>query len=327
MAAKALGIPVLEFTLGYGPKILSFKRKRTTYGIAAIPFGGYVRFIGSDLEPRSRQEPGSFNLTPLWKRTLVIMAGPLTNWLLALVLITGLLLAVGHYFVATTTIDKVLPHTAAQQAGFRAGDKVVSINGQSVKSGEEMISLLRARPNQKATIEVIREDKKITLTPKIGWKEGRGFLGIQAKAVKERINLFSAFVRGTNLTAAGTAQIFRSLVMIVSKGTFFKELRSPIGVVIETAKIARVSLALYISILASLSIVLALLNLLPVPPLDGGRLAILGVEAVRRKPLSIKRMMLIQSIGIFLLLALMIYVVIGDIQRLPASLREGPMIR
>lgn len=324
--AKFLGISVAEFTLGFGPKIFSFKRGGTTYGMAIIPLGGYVRFIGSDLEPRSRQEPGSFSLAPSWKQTLVIMAGPLMNWLLALVLIIGLILVLG-YFTTTTTVDKVLPHTAAQQAGFKAGDKLVTIDGQSVESGEEMISLLRTRPNQKTIVEIIRDGKKITLTPTVGQKDKMGFLGIQTRVIKKRDNFLSASWHGTVLTATGTVRISKVLVMIISKGTFFKEVSSPIGAVIKTAKIAKVNLAAYISILATLSITIAILNLFPMPPLDGGRLAILGLEVVRRKPLSPKKMMLIQSIGIALLLALMTYVVIADIQRLPILLREGPMIR
>lgn len=335
IVAKAVGVRVLKFSLGFGPKLLGRKIGETEYLISAIPLGGYVKPLGEDLEDELTEEekPFAFNHQPVWKRAAIVFAGPAFNLVLAFLIFTSFLMvslpvAVPDLGSITTTIESVMEGSPAETAGFRAGDEIRSIDGREVLDWNGMAEIFSKNPGNELDVKVKRGEKIIELTVTPEAVDGKdeageeitvGRIGISKKlagTVIESGGILSAPFRGIQAVYEWCVVTLEVVVKLFTGGISASNIGGPILIVDAAAKAAEVGAYTYFNFVAIISINLAILNLLPVPVLDGGHLVFFGIEAVRRRPLSEKILVAANKVGMALLLLLITFVFYNDIVRI-----------
>lgn len=318
IAAKISRVRVEEFMIGLpGPKLFKFKTGETTYGITAIPFGGYVKLFGdvdTSKEDLEKNPEKSFLMKPFRLQVLTIFSGPFFNLLLSVFLFAAMFLY-GIPGYPSTTIEKVLKNSAAESAGIKAGDKVVAVDSIQVREWDDLVNYIQKNKGKEVKIRVLRDEEEVLVSTIVGEKEGKGFLGVQAKRMTYRLSFFPALYRGLHHTYEMTYTFLKLLYTETLKGRLLKESAGPVGIVVETSKAVKVGVDFYLYLLGLISINLAIVNLIPIPPLDGGRIAILTYEKLTGRRLSREVMAFIQLAGIILFLFLMIYLIQADIQR------------
>lgn len=325
VVAKLSGVKVSEFSLGFGPKVIKFKRGETTYGIAAIPLGGYVRMAGmgyaelgweEELPPEEANR--GFNKQPIWRRAAIISAGPLMNIIIAVLLFFAVFLILGTP-VFPNKLAGISKNSPAAEAGLKKGDRIIKIEGKEVETAPDIQKVIRANPGEKVTITVERDGRRLTVTPTLRKRaDNTGFLGVEFRVEFKYRGLLSAFsysLRTTGLVMgqifaaiAGFPKIFSALLAGKASG-----LSGPVGIYRVTAHVAMQGLISLLSLLAGLSISLGVFNLLPLPPLDGGQVLFAGIEWVRGRPLDRNVIALVQAVGISFLLLLLLLVTYSDI--------------
>ncbi|RLB96250.1 MAG: RIP metalloprotease RseP [Deltaproteobacteria bacterium] len=328
LMAKILGVGVTRFSLGFGPKIVGKKIGMTDYMISAIPLGGYVKMIGED--PSSVLEESeislSFSHKSLLRRSLIVLAGPAFNFLLALVIFFGYFQISGLPLMKPEvgTVQKGMP---AYEAGILAGDTIVAINGKPLKQWDEMAALINQSGGRPVKIKCLRNRSIMyfTVTPKLvssrnlfGEKTSRYIIGITASGAVtvEKVNPFEA----TAQSILRTWQISKLTVLSIGKiiaGTLSpKTIGGPIMIAQMAGQQAKAGIVSLLFFIALLSINLGILNLLPIPVLDGGHLFFFLIEAISRRPLNLKVREVAQQVGMSILILLMIYVFYNDIARI-----------
>jgi regulator of sigma E protease len=326
MAGKLMGIKVKEFMFGLpSPPIFSFKIGETKYGLTSLPFGGYVRFAGRESELSFWQEEvkeppeETYDAQPLWRKAIIIFSGPLLN-LIFPVLVVALILTFQGAARPTTTVGRVISNMPAEKVGIKAGDQILSFNNTKVKSWPQLIKLIQKNPAKKVKIVVKRNGERLTVYPKLKRKDSRGFLGIETKIVYKRENPIVALYHGGIFVYDVTVWMVKTLYYFITKNAaeLVRQSRGPVGIVYEITKIANRSLSEFIIFLAFLSLNIGIVNLIPIPPLDGGRLALLGVEGIKGSPINRRFLLAINAAGMALLLTLMVYLVVADIGRILA---------
>ncbi len=331
IAAKRSGIRVDKFSLGFPPNLFSKKIGDTEYCIGAIPLGGYVRMKGdipdfADDKTLPTGEPDEFMSAPVWKRAIIITAGPIMNFVAALLLFIIMFWAWGNPVPKSdsTEIGSVGPDTPAFQAGLKEGDVILSVDGNSVSGFEEMATYIKARPDRDILFEYRRGDENLQATLHTLRLEYVDTLGVTR--VEGRIGVDPVFdFHSTNLLQAlkdgGTATVFITVVTVefiwklISRQESVKNLGGPIMIADQAGKAMRRGLPYLVNLAAFLSINLGILNILPVPVLDGGHLVFLGIEGIRRRPIPFKKRLFWQQIGMGLLFLLIIFVTYNDIIR------------
>ncbi|KAF1084562.1 Regulator of sigma-W protease RasP [Sporotomaculum syntrophicum] len=315
--AKAVGIKVHEFSLGFGPKLFGQNRANTDYNVRLIPLGGYVRMAGMDPEEEEVEEGKGFNDKTVLQRVAVIIAGPLMNFLLAAVLMAIIFMLQGMP-VQGTTVAGVLPGQPAEQAGIRAGDQIYSIAGEKMDDWEEIISTISSRPGQPTDFVVIRDEQRIelTVTP-IKGEEGRAMIGITRV---QKLNPLAALVNGVKLTSQVIVLIL-SFVGQMIVGQAPADLGGPVRMVWEIDRAVDTGFYYLLQLAAFLSINLGLFNLFPIPALDGSRIMFLGLEGLRGRPVDPSKENFIHMVGFGLLLLLVVFVTYNDVLQL---FTQGP---
>jgi regulator of sigma E protease len=318
LAARIFRIRVEEFMIGLpGPKIFKKKRGDTLYGITAIPFGGYVKLYGEYEDPEKPEQgsdPESFVSKPWYAQIAVIASGALFNVLIAIILFAAMFMY-GIPGYPTTEIEKILPDSAAEKAGLKAGDRILSINDKPVKEWMDVVEIVSRNPEKEVFLTVMRGKRTIRISAVPEMKENKGFLGIQAKTTIRRFSPVSAFSESLRLTGSVTTTFIKLLITESRSGRLLKESSGPVGIVVETSRAVKVGFDFYLFLLGLISINLAIVNLIPIPPLDGGRIAIIAIEKLLRKKIPTPVLAIIQAFGIALFLYLMIYLILSDIQR------------
>ncbi len=417
LVAKRAGVGVLKFSLGFGPKVVGFRRGETEYLISAIPLGGYVKMVGEDPADQAADPAKSFQKKPLSWRSLVVLAGPGSNVILAMAFFTihaylqgqpakspivgsvevgsaaekaGLrpgdrVLAVGgkpveeweeiprfleeaqgkplpfqiyrgsdHLEVLVTPerrslpkegvpakVRRVRPGTPAERAGFKAGDKVITYDGTPIATFEDLQRLVGKSPGRTARVVVERNGQRVELeaTPEVD-PEDKGprkvaRLGIETDAVQEPvlmtreewtvglnhlaepISIQRALLIGADQTVGASLLTLQVLARLVTGDISPKVIGGPLMIATLTGRQAKQGgLPRVIWLTAVLSVNLAILNLLPVPILDGGHLMFFAIEAMRRSPVSLRKREIAQQVGLALLVALMVFAFYNDIFRL-----------
>jgi membrane-associated protease RseP (regulator of RpoE activity) len=335
-SAKLFGIKVEEFFVGFGPRIWSFRRGETEYGLKAIPAGGYVRIAGMNpfQEPTPEEFPRTFGAKPVWQRAIVIAAGPATHFVMAILFLTFFFIAIGAPNPNRPMVETIEPRlngqvSPAAEAGLRSGDEVVAVDGVPVHSPDTFIRYTRSHVGRPIRLTVRRDGRTITLTvtPVLarvpGVRQPVGRLGVSLGAVRERTNPFTAFGRSVIVTGQTTKDVVLRLGdvfgpsalrrvgrLLVGSGE-----RSPsdaIGVVgasrVAGAAVREGAWDFFIGLLVGFNIFVAILNLVPLPPLDGGHLAILGYEKIRRRKPDIRKLVPLTALvtGFIILFALAI---------------------
>lgn len=320
LSAKAMRLKVTEFMFGLpGPKLLKWRRGETDYGVTAIPFGGYVKMAGSDPfeELSEEDEARSFTALSFPKKVGIMVSGPVTNIAFAF-LVFVLFFEIVGVPKATTRIAEIVPGSAAAKVGLAPGDRIFEANGKPVDTWEALVAEIRPRPGQELAVGFERGGVTKRLTATLETTRGLGFLGVGPVVVDTHPGILTS-VRHAWATEVGiTGLILRAFTPAVFIETL-PSMSGPVGITGEAAKAARRGVPDYLWLVAVVSLALGIFNLLPIPPLDGGRIVMSAVEAVRRKPLPQNVTIAILATGTSLLLTLMVYLVYVDVRRFIAS--------
>lgn len=333
--AKAFGVKVLKFSLGFGYKLVGKRWGETEYLISTVPLGGYVKLLGEDEEESEDLSPEegrrAFNHQHVLKRIAIVAAGPLFNLFLALFLFWGLYVISGNY-VMTTEVGQVREDSPAQKAGILKGDEIVSVRGISTGSWQDIKSLVKDSAGQGVTLTVQREGRllSVTVVPEetveknlFGEDVKSALIGIVAAGKYRKVDMgpLEALKEGIRKTWEIIALTSLTIVKLFQGVVSIKTLGGPIMIGQLTGQVAQESISYLVPLLAVISINLGILNLLPVPILDGGVILFLLMELVIGKPISIKKRDMAQKLGIFLLAALIVVVTINDLSRIEAVVR------
>jgi regulator of sigma E protease len=328
LVAKWAGVTVLRFSLGFGPRLFGFKRGDTDYCMSLIPLGGYVKMLGEDPsdEVEEEQRYTSFSHQTVSKRIAIVLAGPSSNFLLAIV-IFAFIYAFSGIPQLTPEIGSVSMDSPAEQAGLKAGDKVVTINGKAIDHWEELSGLIEKLGEQPLSLQIDRGGKlmMLTVTPRVtevknifGEPVRRPVIGITASgkiSVKEAnpaYAVYYSFVQTWHLSKLFVVTVGKLLEGVVS----VKTLGGPILIAQMAGQQANEGLLNLVHFLALISVNLAVLNLLPIPVLDGGHILFFTIEGLLGRPLGQKKIEWAQKAGMLVLIVLMIFVFYNDIMRL-----------
>ncbi len=335
ITAKAFGIRVLKFSLGFGNKLAGWRWGETEYLLSAFPLGGYVKMYGEEAggeEIPEKDRAYSFSHRPAWQRFLVVFAGPFFNLAFAVLLFFGLFVLVGIPAgepVENGLIGAVMPDTPAERAGIRAGDTIVAINGQPITSWKQIGEQAQNSEGKTLVLDVRRGEEQLQfrVTPELqperdllGEEVGpkRYMLGITIgwKESYEKASVGQCAVAALQYTWRLTYLNAKVLVKMAQGRVSASNMGGPIRIAEFAGERMRAGLKKFLDFMGILSVGLGVLNLLPVPVLDGGHLAFLSFEMLRGKPASERVMDIGQKIGIALLVALMLFVFYNDIAHL-----------
>jgi regulator of sigma E protease len=344
LVARWNGVKVLTFSLGFGPELAGFNdRHGTRWKLSAIPLGGYVKFFGDESEastPSSEtlsamtaeERAGSFHHKKVGPRAAIVAAGPIANFLLAIVIFTCLFTFFGKPST-TARVDKVEVGSAADKAGFQAGDIVTSIDGTAIGSFSEMQRIVGTRAGEQLSFTIKRGDSSLQIqgTPQLrevkdsfGNVHRLGVLGITRSTnpgdvVTERVDPATAAWLGVKETWFVVERTISYIGGVFTGREAADQVGGPIRIAQISGQVATIGVAALIHLAAVLSISIGLLNLFPVPLLDGGHLLFYAVEAVRGRPLSDRAQEMGFRIGLGLVLMLMVFATYNDILHLAAS--------
>jgi regulator of sigma E protease len=328
LLAKLMGVGVEKFSLGFGPRIVGKKIGMTEYMISAIPLGGYVKMVGESPEKELDESllPLSFSHKGLFKRSLIVLAGPVFNLLLS-VAIFFVFFQVSGLPIMKPEVGEVQERMPAHESGIRPGDLVLSVDGKPVTRWEEMADLIKQSGGRPLHVEILRGERTVLvkMVPKLlssrnlfGEQVDKYVIGITASGAVTvlELNIFQSAAQGV----LQTWQIAKLTVLAIGKiitGTISaKTLGGPIMIAQLAGQQAEAGIINLIFFIALLSVNLGIINLLPIPVLDGGHLLFFVIEAVARRPLNLKMREVAQQVGIFVLILLMIYVFYNDIARI-----------
>ena len=322
-AARLSGMRVERFSVGFGPVLWSRRRNQTEWCLSALPLGGYVRIAG--MAPGEQIDPadgGAYSNQPAWRRFGVILAGPAMNYLAAIAIAVGMFATVGLPQQDRAPVaGEIIPGSAAERAGLQNGDRVLAIDGKPVESFEALTAAVRASPGRTVELQVRRagwpqDAPPIALKARPDDRGGQGFLGVAPHLLLVKVSGGQALAVGVRSTNALAAAILSSLAQVLT-GRQKAELRGPLGIVQDMARSARASVPEFVRMVWSISLVLSLFNLLPIPALDGGRLVFLGYELVTRRRVNQRVENVVHLVGALALLALILAVTLfGDLPRL-----------
>jgi len=337
LVGRLFGVKADSFSIGFGKEVAGWTDKRgTRWKLSALPLGGYVQFAG-DMNPASTpsaewlslpaaERERTFQAKPVWQRALIVLAGPVTNLLLAVAILAGFTLAYGK-IVVPPVVGLIQQGSAAEKAGVQLGDKVVSLRGSAITSfidirlavaqhPGEPLDLVVERGGQRLTLAAVAADKQVT--DRFGNTQRIGYLGIgPATAQRLKVGPLEAVGDAVIQTRDIIGMMATGIEQIVTGKREIKELGGPIKIAKYSGEQLVSGWANYVWFIALISINLGFINLLPIPVLDGGHLAFYAIEAVRRKPVSQRGQEWAFRTGMALVLALMLFVTFNDV----ASLR------
>jgi regulator of sigma E protease len=325
LLAKLSGVGVLTFSVGFGPKLWVKKKGETEYAISAFPLGGYVKMVGEDPDEEVQQADieKSFAHKSLLKRIAIVVAGPGFNLLLAVFLFMVVFTFYGVP-VMSTQVSGVEKGSPAERAGIAKGDRILAIDGDAVKEWEELSKKIKGSGGRALNLQIRRgeETKNITVQPT--QKEGRNIfgerkddwiIGIGSQVSIEKGNPGLAVVKAVYQTYDYAKLTLMAFYKMLLGDVSPRNIGGPILIAQMAGQQAQEGLGSFLAFLAVLSINLGVLNLLPVPVLDGGHLLFFLVEAVIRKPVAVRYREVAQQVGICLLALLMVYAFYNDIVR------------
>ncbi len=344
LVARWCGIRVLVFSLGFGPEIAGFNdRHGTRWKISAVPLGGYVKFFGDDnaastpdraaaAEMTESEKKDSFVNQPVASRAAVVAAGPIANFVLAVAIFAGIFMVIGKQ-TATARVDTVQAGSAAEAAGFKPGDLVVAINSDKIDSFSDMQRIVSVSSGEPLKIVVERNGQPVSLTATPQLKEIKdnfgnvhrlGVLGISrsmaAGDIKtQKVNPLTAVVMGAQETWFVVDRTLSYIGGIFTGREAADQLGGPIRIAQVSGQVATAGFGALIHLTAVLSVSIGLLNLFPIPLLDGGHLLFYGIEAARGRPLSDRAQEVGFRIGLAIVVMLMIFATFNDILHLATS--------
>ena len=336
LVARRCGVRVEVFSIGFGPEIWGFNdRSGTRWKFSAIPFGGYVKMF-AERSPAELAREGihlteaeravSFYSKSLWRRAAIVFAGPFANFVFAVVVLAGLFSILGQPFTPPD-VGAIMPGSAAERAGLKPGDVFKRIDSTKIDRFEQVRQIIQLAPGQKVEIVVLRDGREVTLTAvpeaveltRFGTTQTVGQLGVTRPTtdmVLVRHDPITALWRATEHEAVLTGNILDALVQIISGERTAKELGGPVRIAQISGDMAQAGLVMVIQFAAILSINLGLINLFPIPMLDGGHLLFYGIEAIRGRPVGERAMSYSLNVGLALIFCLTLFVTWNDLVQL-----------
>lgn len=339
LVGRACGIGVNAFSIGFGPELIGFNDRRgTRWKLCAIPLGGYVKFVGdmnaSSSQPSSdeiaalseAQRKVAFHTQPVWKRAATVFAGPAFNFLLTIAVFAVLFSIHGRY-VAEPMVASVNPDSPAAAAGIEPGDRFVSVNGEKVETFADVQRLVSGRAGDPLTFVMLRNGAEVSMVATPQPMEQEDALGNKIKvAVIGVVNNQELgqprLVTYSPIGALGAA-VEETVHIVERTGQFLTrfavgredkcQLGGPVKIAGMSAQAAKLGFDWLVQLVALLSVGIGILNLLPIPPLDGGHLMFYGIEAVIRRPVSERMMEAVYRTGMLLVLAFMAFVFWNDL--------------
>ena len=336
LVGRWFGVKAEVFSIGFGKELAGWTDRRgTRWKLAALPLGGYVQFAG-DMNPASQPDaewlklPAAernrcFQAKPLWQRSLIVLAGPAANFIFAIAILAGFLMAYGQ-LVAAPTIGVIAPGSVAEKAGLQIGDRITAIGGASVDEFNDVSRLVAPHPREAMAVELVRGDKPLRLNviaapklerDKFGNEFTRGYLGIgPANPEVRSVNPFQAVGLAVVQTRDMIGMMITGIGQIVTGQRSVDELGGPLKIAKFSGEQLSEGWRAFVAFAAFISINLGFINLLPIPVLDGGHLAFYAAEAVRRKPASQRSQEWAFRTGMAFVVALMLFVTINDLTSL-----------
>ncbi len=328
LVARIANVKVITFSLGFGKKLLSFKKGETEYAISAVPLGGYVKLLGESEKDEIKEEEKhrSFSNKPPTTRMLIAFSGPFFNMILAFVLF--FLIAVFGYAAYSSRVGDVSQGFPAARAGIKPGDVIVRINGFNINVYEDIVEAIEKSPLKPLQVKVKRGDKLLTFSvqPKeiedkniFGDKIRRKIIGVTRsdELIKQTQTFPEAFVFAgervyflTKMTLVGIGKL------ITGKISPRKMLGGPLTIFDQAAKSAKTGLNQFINFVAFISVSLGLMNILPIPVLDGGHIFLCLIEIAIGRKISERTVGIAQNIGLVLLISLMAFAFYFDLERM-----------
>ena len=316
ITAKLTGMKVEEFSIGFGPTIYQQQEGETLYSLRMLPLGGYNKIAGMDPDDPEDPERG-FNSKPVTSRMLVILAGSLMNILLPVLIFFGLFLAFGMDVPENKPVlGQIIEGYPAEQSGLKEGDRILSINGKPVHEWLDIRKNIADSGMQPIPFEIQRDQEKltITVTPGVNPETGKPFIGVVSSLKNVRLTPVQAVVASVTATKNIIKNMYASLYHMVT-GKTKAEFSGPVGVAKMAGEVAHKGFDRLMQFTAMLSLNLAIINLLPLPALDGGHFLILLIEAVTGHKLGKTAMQNIQKVGVAMILALTIFATFKDLTR------------
>ncbi len=308
LAGRWFGCRIDSFAIGFGKELFGFNDSRgTRWKLNALPLGGYVKFTG-DMNEASQPDPAMlalpaseraqlFVFKPLWQRAIIVAAGPVINFLFAILILTSFYIALGVP-VTPPVATQVMPNSVAAAAGIAAGDRIVAVDGQTTERFEDIFNKVMVNAGEPMTLTVVRAgvSRTVTVTPKVVIDKDRfgnvtrhGRLGILASGREiVAVGPIAAVGKGVRDTFEIAGSIARTIGQIISGNRSLDEMGGPIKAATVTGQQASLGLLAFIGFMAFFSINLGFINLLPIPMLDGGHLLLYAIEAIRRRPIGAK---------------------------------------
>ena len=324
--AKLNGIGVIEFSLGMGPRLYSFEKGGTRYSIKILPFGGSCMMLGQDEE---NSDQSAFNNKSVWARISVVAAGPIFNFLLAFLLS---MVIVGLTGYQPATVMEVMDGYPAKEAGLLPGDLITEINGRNIHSKDDITLYIQTHAGKTITVEYKRADgnggverRSAVIVPQYSEEDGGYLMGVRFDGVAKPVSgLGQLLVHSAYEVKYWIQYVFDAFYMMFHGEVSLNDLSGPVGIVTtiddtvdQVIPYGRTVVILtLINFCILLSANLGVMNLLPIPALDGGRLVFLFIEAVRGKPIDKEKEGMVHMAGMMLLMALMVLVLFNDVRKL-----------
>jgi regulator of sigma E protease len=345
LVGRWFGVGAETFSIGFGREIVGWSDKRgTRWKVGWLPLGGYVRFVG-DMNPASaparledvpvEQRARSFHLKPVWQRFLIVLAGPMANFLLAILIFAAFFAAFGMPRTPNV-VQSVMPGGAAEQAGIAPGDRILSVAGRSTPTFEDLFQVVMLRPGERVEVAIERAGERRVLPMQIAVEEQQDRFGqrfrigrmgvLGAGREYARLSALELIPAATSYTIGITRATIDGLWQIITGRRSAKDLGGPLKIAQVAGQQASLGLFEFIQLLALFSINLGFINLLPVPMLDGGHLLFYAVEGVRRRPVSARAQEWAFRGGLALLLALMLFTTVNDLDSFGLWERLGSLI-
>lgn len=314
--AKRAGVTVTDFAVGFGPSLVSVRRGDTTYRVNLLPLGGYCKMVGEDMADTGPTDPGNFQRKSLAKRFGIIASGPIFNLFLAAGIFAFLGTVIGIPTGITTIVQNVKPKTPAAAAGLTPGDVIVALDGKPVQGGDDMITYIHGHPGKLIAVDVqhdgIARHLQIRAQRTKQGDEFVGQFGFVPRQVVEHKPVIQAILWGFGQVGATAALQFVGITQAI-RNHDSSVISGPVGIAHVVISAEQFGVYPVLELMARISVVLGLFNLLPLPALDGGRLAFLAAELLRGRPVDPEKEGLVHLTGFALLMVFVVFVTYHDI--------------
>ena len=332
IVARWCGVRVEEFSVGFGKELWGWTDKhKTRWKICLLPLGGYVKMFGDEdasstktsQKVPAKERKFTFMAQPLWKRACIIFAGPAMNYVFAIVLLTGLFFTMGKVIVPPV-VGSVLPDSPAQEADLQKGDRILSINGKPIEGFQEIVRFVRLKGYGKPlTLEIQREETDpflLVIKPRPIQEKGTPLIGIlpenEIELIERKLTFLQSIKESFQTAWDASTDTLLYLKQILFEKRAATDMRGPLGIIEASGDALKGGALMLLLFVVQISIAVGFMNLLPIPVLDGGHLALYAIEAVMSRPLSEKAQTNLLRIGVSILLLLMVWTFFLDVPRI-----------